>query len=123
LSPFRVPPLAAAQRDERHTKNVSTRPHADTLFASQEESLMMNKTLLAALGVGLMIAAGNVGCGSPPPSKAPDLSSGAETTGAPTKDTDGDGVPDSLDKCPDQKEDGALPEPKDGCPNAPKPKN
>jgi OOP family OmpA-OmpF porin len=32
------------------------------------------------------------------------------------KDTDGDGYPDSIDGCPDQKEDGEEPYPGDGCP-------
>jgi OOP family OmpA-OmpF porin len=32
------------------------------------------------------------------------------------KDTDGDGYPDSIDKCPTIKEDGKEPEPTDGCP-------
>ncbi len=31
-------------------------------------------------------------------------------------DRDGDGYPDSVDKCPDVKEDGAEPNPTDGCP-------
>jgi OmpA-OmpF porin, OOP family len=32
------------------------------------------------------------------------------------KDTDGDGYPDSIDKCPLHKEDGKPPDPTDGCP-------
>jgi outer membrane protein OmpA-like peptidoglycan-associated protein len=32
------------------------------------------------------------------------------------KDTDGDGFPDSIDSCPEQKEDGEEPYPGDGCP-------
>lgn len=35
------------------------------------------------------------------------------------KDTDGDGYPDDIDLCPDEKEDGKPPRPDDGCP-APK---
>jgi outer membrane protein OmpA-like peptidoglycan-associated protein len=31
-------------------------------------------------------------------------------------DSDGDGYPDSIDKCPHQKEDGKPPDPSDGCP-------
>jgi outer membrane protein OmpA-like peptidoglycan-associated protein len=31
-------------------------------------------------------------------------------------DSDGDGYPDSIDKCPHEKEDGKPPEPSDGCP-------
>lgn len=34
------------------------------------------------------------------------------------KDTDGDGYPDAIDKCPTEKEDGKPPEPTDGCPAA-----
>ena len=34
------------------------------------------------------------------------------------RDTDGDGYPDSIDKCPTEKEDGKPPEPTDGCPAA-----
>ncbi len=35
----------------------------------------------------------------------------------PPADTDGDGIPDADDKCPNEKEDGKAPDPKDGCPN------
>jgi OOP family OmpA-OmpF porin len=35
---------------------------------------------------------------------------------APDKDTDGDGFPDSIDGCPELKEDGEEPYPADGCP-------
>ncbi len=35
----------------------------------------------------------------------------------PPPDTDGDGIPDTVDKCPKVKEDGLPPNPKDGCPN------
>jgi outer membrane protein OmpA-like peptidoglycan-associated protein len=34
-------------------------------------------------------------------------------------DSDGDGYPDDIDKCPDLKEDGKPPAPSDGCPAAP----
>ena len=34
------------------------------------------------------------------------------------RDSDGDGYPDSIDKCPQEKEDGKPPEPTDGCPAA-----
>jgi len=34
------------------------------------------------------------------------------------RDSDGDGYPDSIDKCPNEKEDGKPPEPTDGCPAA-----
>jgi hypothetical protein len=35
---------------------------------------------------------------------------------SPAADSDGDGIPDKMDKCPDKKEDGQAPNPKDGCP-------
>ncbi len=35
------------------------------------------------------------------------------------RDTDGDGVPDSVDPCPLEKEDGKEPDPTDGCPAPP----
>jgi hypothetical protein len=61
-----------------------------------------------------MMLALTVGCGGgAEPAKAPDAP--ATTTAAPA-DKDGDGIPDSADKCPDQKEDGQAPDPKDGCP-------
>jgi outer membrane protein OmpA-like peptidoglycan-associated protein len=34
------------------------------------------------------------------------------------RDSDGDGYPDSIDKCPTEKEDGKPPNPTDGCPAA-----
>ncbi len=34
------------------------------------------------------------------------------------RDSDGDGYPDAIDKCPTEKEDGKPPEPTDGCPAA-----
>lgn len=35
------------------------------------------------------------------------------------EDSDGDGYPDDIDKCPDLREDGEKPAPDDGCPKAP----
>jgi hypothetical protein len=67
-------------------------------------------SLMAALG--LVVAMGGCG-GSAPPAAAP--SSAAPTTAS---DSDGDGIPDNVDKCPDKKEDGLAPDPKDGCPKA-----
>ena len=84
---------------------------------------MMTKTLVAALGAAMMLAAGAVGCGSPPPPASPDAKAEEKASAAPAagaeKDTDGDGIPDSADKCPADKEDGLGSEPKDGCPNKP----
>jgi hypothetical protein len=70
---------------------------------------------LAALAVVFAM-----GCGGAMPSapdlKAPDPKAVATSSATPDKDTDGDGIPDATDKCPDKKEDGAAPDPKDGCP-------
>jgi hypothetical protein len=68
-----------------------------------------------------LLAAGALGCGSSPPptpahTAAPmDLKNVAPGT---EDDLDSDGVPNSADKCPNQKEDGLAPDPKDGCPKA-----
>jgi hypothetical protein len=73
-----------------------------------------------ALVLGLL-ASGALGCGSSPPpapSTTPspvDLKNVAPGT---EDDLDSDGVPNSEDKCPGQKEDGLPPNPKDGCPKA-----
>jgi hypothetical protein len=68
------------------------------------------------------IAIGSLGCASdPPPAAASAASTTASSAAAPaatTGDADGDGIPDSADKCPDKKEDGLAPDPKDGCPKA-----
>jgi hypothetical protein len=70
-----------------------------------------------------LLAVSALGCGSTPPPAAVQA-----TTPAPVDlknvapgtqdDLDSDGVPNSEDKCPNQKEDGLLPNPKDGCPKA-----
>jgi hypothetical protein len=65
-----------------------------------------------AIGFGVALAASSVGCGGAPPPPAQDAKAAATTAG----DTDGDGIPDGADKCPDKKEDGQMPDPKDGCP-------
>jgi predicted small lipoprotein YifL len=72
----------------------------------------MKTTFSMMLSLAALVLAG-CGGSSPPPS---DPSAATTTTTDATKDTDGDGVPDSADKCPDKKEDGASPDPKDGCP-------
>jgi hypothetical protein len=70
---------------------------------------MKNILIIACLAVA-MFACG----GSPPPAdpSSPDAKAGA----AGAKDSDGDGIPDDQDKCPNEKEDGQAPDPKDGCP-------
>ena len=68
-----------------------------------------------------LLAVSALGCGSsPPPAPAHattaasvDLKNVAPGT---EDDLDSDGVPNSEDKCPNQKEDGLAPNPKDGCP-------
>jgi hypothetical protein len=72
---------------------------------------MMTKTFAV-----LAVAASLVACGGAPPPDpaAPTTPTAATSTG----DADGDGIPDPADKCPDKKEDGQSPDPKDGCPKA-----
>ncbi len=74
---------------------------------------MKNIITVAALSLVMFACGGS----APPPQdpSSPDPKAGA--AGA-TKDTDGDGIPDDQDKCPDKKEDGQAPDPKDGCPKA-----
>ncbi|HEY8072668.1 MAG TPA: hypothetical protein VIF62_01120 [Labilithrix sp.] len=66
----------------------------------------------------LAIVAFSVACGgaSPQPASPDDKNASGTTTTDSAKDGDGDGVPDNADKCPDKKEDGQAPDPKDGCP-------
>jgi len=74
-------------------------------------------SLLAALGLGVALTFA-VGCGGAQP-PSPDVpGSSTPTAASPTADGDGDGVPDSVDKCPTTKEDGQAPDPKDGCPKS-----
>jgi hypothetical protein len=68
---------------------------------------------IAALGC--VLAAGACG-GAAPPAAAPASAGPAPAPAAAAPDTDGDGVPDNVDKCPNAKEDGLPPDPKDGCP-------
>lgn len=76
-----------------------------------------------------LAAAAATACGGSMPSapsapSVPDPSSAAAppTTAAAAPsvggDKDGDGIPDNVDKCPDKKEDGLPPDPKDGCPKS-----
>ena len=65
----------------------------------------------ALISIGTFITLKDFDAGSPPPkvqfSSDHDLSD---------PDSDGDGYPDSIDKCPHEKEDGKPPDPSDGCP-------
>ena len=74
--------------------------------------MTMKNGFVSAVVMALSLGLGNVACGDAPPAKAPDTSTTTTTAG----DKDGDGIPDAADKCPDQKEDGQAPDPKDGCP-------
>jgi hypothetical protein len=79
--------------------------------------------MLSKNGFALLVAVGTVtlGCGgSTPPAATPSTTTGAPATAAAaaTGDADGDGIPDGADKCPDKKEDGQAPDPKDGCPKS-----
>jgi hypothetical protein len=69
-------------------------------------------SLVAALGMGFGLGLATVGVGCGGASSAP----AADPKAATAADLDGDGVPDNVDKCPDKKEDGLAPDPKDGCP-------
>ncbi len=73
---------------------------------------MKIKNGLLFAGALSMLALVACGGAAPPAPAAPDTASAAGAGG----DSDGDGVPDGMDKCPDKKEDGAAPDPKDGCP-------
>jgi hypothetical protein len=71
---------------------------------------MKTVSMLACIFTLATVACG----GSDKPPADPSSSTSAAAPDA--KDADGDGVPDSADKCPDKKEDGQGPDPKDGCP-------
>lgn len=53
----------------------------------------------------------------PPPTRPPGYKNIPDVSDYP-KDTDGDGYPDDIDKCPTVKEDHKPPDPTDGCPAA-----
>lgn len=67
--------------------------------------------VLASLGYGFSIRDSEV--------KSPHKRYRAEDIPPPSSsDRDGDGIPDDLDLCPDEPEDGKEPDPSDGCPAA-----
>ncbi len=67
--------------------------------------------LRVILSIGTFLTLKDFGANSPPPKVQ-------FTSDVPLDDpdTDGDGYPDSIDKCPTVKEDGKPPDPSDGCP-------
>ena len=75
--------------------------------------------------MALLLSLVVVACDPPPAASsaadAKDAGGAAMAAAAPGSepDTDGDGVPDKDDKCPDAKEDGVGSDPHDGCPNKP----
>jgi hypothetical protein len=77
----------------------------------------MIKTCFALLSVAALLSF-MPACGgaAPTPPATPDPSSATSAASGAAGDSDGDGIPDSTDKCPDKKEDGQPPDPKDGCP-------
>jgi OOP family OmpA-OmpF porin len=70
------------------------------------------RTSLLGLAVVAALGMVNAGC-----SGKANFSAKIETPKAEPTDTDGDGINDDVDKCVNEKEDGAPPDPKDGCPN------
>jgi len=74
-------------------------------------------SFVALLGIGMMLAAGSIGCGGS--SAPPPAAGGATPAGksASTMDSDDDGIFDDVDMCPNEKEDGKGANPKDGCPD------
>jgi hypothetical protein len=70
------------------------------------------RTILTFAALTLAACGGS----SPPPSDPSTSTSATPPDAKDAKDTDGDGVPDAMDKCPDKKEDGQAPDAKDGCP-------
>ena len=85
----------------------------------------LRHTTIAAATVALLALSGGslMGCtaqakagGSFESGSAPQPAPPPAAPGAPADD-DGDGIANADDKCPNEKEDGQPPDPKDGCPN------
>ena len=68
--------------------------------------------MLALLALSVACGGSNPQPASPDDKNAPPGATDVKDS----KDSDNDGVPDTSDKCPDKKEDGQAPDPKDGCP-------
>jgi hypothetical protein len=77
--------------------------------------IMTTAAVMVLATTGLLM-----GCGDSKPAASPTSNTTAADPTA--KDSDGDGIPDTMDKCPDKKEDGQGADPKDGCPNSDAPK-
>jgi len=74
-------------------------------------------SVVASLGIGMMLAAGSIGCGgSSAPPATPGVMPAPGGQSASKMDSDDDGIFDDVDMCPNEKEDGKGPNPKDGCP-------
>jgi hypothetical protein len=76
----------------------------------------MMKTCFALLSVAALLSLTPACGGATPTPAVPDANSASSAASGAAGDSDGDGVPDSTDKCQGQKEDGQPPDPKDGCP-------
>jgi hypothetical protein len=78
--------------------------------------MTIKKTFAMFAALALFALAQGCGGAAPATPDAQSATQSASSTAAGAGDSDGDGIPDSADKCPDQKEDGQAPDPKDGCP-------
>ena len=76
--------------------------------------MRLTRTLKWTAALALCGMAGGMAIGCASEAK---ISGQITATPPPPPDTDGDGIPDTVDKCPTVKEDGLPPNPKDGCPN------
>jgi OOP family OmpA-OmpF porin len=82
-------------------------------FGTRLETGYGSPDFRALISIGTFFTLKDFDANSPPPrvqfSSDKDLSD---------PDSDGDGYPDSIDKCPHEKEDGKPPDPSDGCPGS-----
>jgi hypothetical protein len=76
----------------------------------------MIKTCFALLATAALLSFVPACGGAAPTPAVPDANSASSAATGAAGDSDGDGIPDSADKCPNAKEDGQPPDPKDGCP-------
>ncbi len=142
-APGHGPPRSRALGDDRHPEGHGRRRRLhNTAFASRNTDLewlgqarfaigKTHRTFINA-GAGTKLTAGygspdfrilaSIGSfftisDKPPPSRPPGYKNVPDVSDYP-KDTDGDGYPDDIDKCPLVKEDHKPPDPTDGCPAA-----